>query len=62
MPYPYHPWLGDIGFDPFFVKAVGETQSNICVAVLDDFPKIALDSTPYARLGFALPALDQGIQ
>jgi hypothetical protein len=29
VPYPYHPWLEDVGFDLFFVKAVGETRLNI---------------------------------
>jgi predicted esterase len=60
--FPYHPWLGDIGFDLFFVKAVGERQSNIYTAFLDDFAKIALDSTLYARLDFALPVLDHSVQ
>jgi predicted esterase len=60
--FPYHPWLGDIGFDLFFVKAVGEGQSNIYTAFLDDLSKITLDATLYARLNFAPPVLDRDIQ
>lgn len=53
--YPYHPWMGDIGFDLYFVKAVGDTEANVHAVALDDQEKLARFPLMYTTLAFEPP-------
>lgn len=59
---PYHPWLSDaIGFNLFFVKAIGETDLNLLAANLG----LSTGMDPfdgYSVLEFARPLLAEGVQ
>jgi len=61
--YPYHPWLSEaIGFNLWFVKAVGETQQNYYIVVPDMNVGSEQKKRLYSKLKFQKPVIDQGAQ
>jgi predicted esterase len=60
--YPYHPWISPIGFDLYFVKAIGKTESNIHAVALDSQEKLGGFPLMYQVLDFEPPHLETGLQ
>jgi predicted esterase len=58
--YPHHPWISEaMGFNLFFVKAIGETDNNCHIVAVDpDEPDF--DFGKYTRLKFQQPQIAEG--
>ncbi len=61
--YPYHSWISEaIGFNLWFVKAVGESQANYHIVVNDQNVGSEQQKRIYTLLKFQNPALETGHQ
>jgi predicted esterase len=59
--YPYHPWLSEaIGFNLWFVKAIGETQQNYYIVVNDMNVGSEQKKRLYTKLKFQKPTIEHG--
>jgi predicted esterase len=56
--HPFHPWLGEIGFNLAFAKAERETDSTQLLVVPDGGIQMEQHPRAYARLPFAPPPAD----
>ncbi|MGD2248988.1 MAG: prolyl oligopeptidase family serine peptidase [Candidatus Methanofastidiosia archaeon] len=59
--YPYHPWVSDIGFDLFFVKAIGKTEENTHTVHADNIEGFNFP-LEYTLLQFEAPEITTGSQ
>jgi hypothetical protein len=59
--YPYHPWISDIGFDLFFVKAIGKTEENTHTVYTDNIKGFNFP-LEYTLLQFEAPEIATGSQ